>query len=94
MADPQAALKEIHRVVRPGGQFLFLEHVIGPSGSSTRLGQYVLNPLQQVLADGCHLTRDTLKSIREAGFAAVDAKEFNVDGLSILAPHIVGVATV
>lgn len=86
-------LNEILRVLRPKGCFAFLEHVYAPSDRPLlRVAQTVLNPLQQVLADECHLTRDTLRAVETAGFAQVDADRFVVGGLSYLGPHVAGVA--
>lgn len=42
--DVEKGLNEIRRVLKPGGAFLFFEHVIGPPGSGTRVIQSVLNP--------------------------------------------------
>lgn len=87
------ALEEVMRVLRPGGYFAFLEHVYAPTDRRLlRAAQTLLNPLQQVLADGCHLTRDTLGEVERAGFATVDADTFVVQGLSYLGPHVAGVA--
>lgn len=110
MEDVANVLSEIRRVLKPGGQFLFLEHVAGPEGSRTRLTQTIFNPcklrstfllreegfcvVQQLIADGCHLTRDTLSSIKATGFRSIDAKSINIEKAAFLAPHIVGVATV
>lgn len=80
-------------MLRPGGCFAFLEHVFAPPERRLlRAAQTVLSPLQQALADGCHLTRDTLSQVERAGFAQVDADRFVVDGLSYLGPHVAGVA--
>ena len=57
--DVQATLKELQRVVRPGGRILFVEHVLSPQPGFLRTLQQLLNPLQQLLLDGCHTTRDT-----------------------------------
>ncbi|UGT61891.1 methyltransferase domain-containing protein [Nocardia asteroides] len=54
--DPAAALAEVHRVLRPGGQFLFHEHVRGTGALG--VVQDVLTPVQRRLADGCHANRD------------------------------------
>lgn len=56
VADPHRALAEIHRVLRPGGRFLFHEHVRGHG--FRRFVQEVMTPLQRRLADGCHANRD------------------------------------
>jgi ubiquinone/menaquinone biosynthesis C-methylase UbiE len=56
VTDPQLALAEIHRVLKPGGRFLFHEHVRG-HGLRGAL-QDLITPLQRRLADGCHANRD------------------------------------
>jgi SAM-dependent methyltransferase len=65
--DPAATLAEIRRVLRPGGRFLFLEHVRARNRFARAL-QTVLTPLWCRVADGCHLDRDTLSAIAAAGF--------------------------
>lgn len=88
----QTALQEIKRVLKPGGKLLFIEHVAASKGQ-LRLLQNLLNPLQQAAADGCHLNRDTLKSVQSAGFASVNASNFTVPGLGLIGPHVAGIAT-
>jgi ubiquinone/menaquinone biosynthesis C-methylase UbiE len=56
VTDPQRALAEVHRVLRPGGRFLFHEHVRGHGVRS--VVQDLMTPLQRRLADGCHANRD------------------------------------
>jgi SAM-dependent methyltransferase len=88
---PQA-IQEVQRVLKPGGQFLFLEHVIAPKERPVvRFAQQVLNPVQELLADGCHLNRNPLPTIREH-FDVPMAKEFTVEGLGIIGPHVAGIA--
>ncbi len=65
--DPQQALAELRRIVRPGGRLHLLEHGIAPD-PSVRRWQRRLEPVQRRLADGCHLTRDPLALITSAGF--------------------------
>jgi SAM-dependent methyltransferase len=54
--DPARVLAEVHRVLRPGGRFLFHEHVRG--GRVRGVVQDLLTPLHTWLADGCHANRD------------------------------------
>lgn len=82
--NPKRALSEIWRVLKPGGAFLFIEHVCAKDTPVLRTAQSILNPLQVLVADNCHLTRDTGKLIRNAdGFQSVEIENFTVDlGLS------------
>lgn len=89
----QQVLAEVRRVLRPGGCFAFLEHVYAPpERPGLRVTQTLLNPLQKALADGCHLTRDTVGDIGRAGFSEVDVNAFDVSGLTYLSTHASGVA--
>lgn len=65
--DTASAAREMHRVLRPGGDLLFFEHVVHPR-AGVRRWQERLDPLWTKLACGCHLTRDTTQVFRDAGF--------------------------
>jgi ubiquinone/menaquinone biosynthesis C-methylase UbiE len=69
--DVTRALDEMRRVLRPGGQLVFAEHVRAPGRTAARV-QDVLNPVWGVFAGGCHLNRDAGRLITEAGFGDVD----------------------
>lgn len=90
--DVPALLQHVKCLLRPGGQLVFIEHTISPKVDLRRLSQFCFNPLQQLLADGCHLTRDPLPAIEAAGFTSVDAKRFEVAGSGLIALHVAGVA--
>ena len=56
--DVTAAVKEMRRVLKPGGRAFFLEHVFADKSRRVlQVAQQILSPAQQLLADGCHLNR-------------------------------------
>ncbi|ELY47407.1 class I SAM-dependent methyltransferase [Natronorubrum sulfidifaciens] len=56
--DPDTAVEEVARVLKPGGEFRFFEHVHADGWRGT--GQRLLNPLWERVAGGCQLTRETI----------------------------------
>ncbi|KAK1266068.1 hypothetical protein QJS04_geneDACA000575 [Acorus gramineus] len=88
--DIDLALKEVKRVLKPGGQYIFIEHVAAQGGTFLRLVQRVVDPLQQVVADGCHLTRETGNDISKAGFSVVKANMAHLSSVSLISPHVYG----
>lgn len=67
IAQPQEALAEIRRVLRPGGQLILLEHVRGQTPITRRLTDW-LHPVWIAVQGVCHLNRDTAATVAEAGF--------------------------
>jgi SAM-dependent methyltransferase len=63
---PPCGFDEIARVLRPGGRYLFLEHVRPEPAGMARLFD-VINPLWNGFSRGCNLNRDTVAAIRRGG---------------------------
>ena len=68
VADDALAARELFRVLKPGASLHVLEHGIAPD-QRVAAWQRRLDPLEHVLADGCHLTRDATAVLEAAGFA-------------------------
>ncbi len=91
VTDVQKALSEIKRVLKPGGVFLFMEHVAAPQHTFSRIIQRWIKPFWKKMADGCHPDRETWKAIETAGFSQVNIDHFRLR-LPIVGPQITGKA--
>jgi ubiquinone/menaquinone biosynthesis C-methylase UbiE len=68
VADVDATLREVQRVLRPAGKLVFLEHVAAEDRPSRLVWQRRVEPVWKRIAGNCHLTRRTGEAIRAAGF--------------------------
>jgi SAM-dependent methyltransferase len=92
--DQGDALAELYRVIRPGGELRFYEHVLAPEPGLARV-QRLVDPVWQVIGGGCHSARDTLAAIAAAGFVIDRAERFRFPDNQvpfITAPHVLGTA--
>ena len=90
--SPGAALEEVKRVLRPGGRFLFIEHVRSQDDRIARW-QDRLDPIHSFVADGCHPNRDTLAAIEASGLTVESVQHTRLPkAAAYLRPMIVGSA--
>jgi SAM-dependent methyltransferase len=92
--DQQRALEEFRRVIRPGGELRFYEHVVATRAVAARLQRLADAVFWPRVGGGCHLSRDTGAAIERAGFAVESIERFSfTPGAPVPPlPHILGVA--
>ncbi len=92
--DPAHALAELHRVIRPGGELRFWEHVLADTPGLAR-SQRLMDHVWPLLLGGCHVSRNTLAEIAAAGFEIDRYDQFRFPESrppSPTAPHVLGLA--
>jgi SAM-dependent methyltransferase len=88
------ALSELRRVIRPGGELRFYEHVVSNRPAVARIQHLADRTIRPFLVGGCHAGRDTLAAITAAGFVVERVERFSFRTFpgDITAPHILGTA--
>lgn len=93
--DVSQVLAQVRRVLRPGGRFLFMEHVLSDDPDRQRWQQR-LNPIQKVVGVGCNLNRPSAELVRDAGFTLDpmprQEEEHAFGALKTLTPLVMGSA--
>jgi len=86
--DQAAALAEARRVLKPGGELRFYEHVISQRPARAAFQRALTRTLWKRISGGCHMDRDTGRAIADAGFAIEEVDRVPFQGLA----HILGIA--
>jgi ubiquinone/menaquinone biosynthesis C-methylase UbiE len=92
--DQDAALRELRRVIRPGGELRVYEHVLAEEPRLARM-QNLVTPIHRRVGGGCHPNRRTAEAVERAGFEWVRKRRFHFAPsllTRLVSPHLLGVA--
>ena len=78
IAQVEKAVQEIHRVLKPGGRFVFFEHGLSDD-PKVQKWQRRLNPIQRVIGDGCRLDVDVRQILGASPFGSVEIENFYME---------------
>jgi ubiquinone/menaquinone biosynthesis C-methylase UbiE len=92
--DQPSALAELRRVIRPGGELRFFEHVVSKRSGPARVQRIADRTIRPFVTGGCHVARDTLAAIEAAGFVSERSERFSFrpNPIDVTSPHILGTA--
>ncbi|XP_069509523.1 thiol S-methyltransferase TMT1A-like [Ambystoma mexicanum] len=89
----EKALKEVLRILKPGGAYFFVEHVCADPSTWTYIFQKIYDPAWKNIFGGCNLCRETWKDLEKAPFSEMKLQHIRAPlPLQPTAPHIIGYA--
>ena len=91
IADPERALEQMRRVLKPAGRVVFSEHGEAPD-DAVRRWQHRIDPIWTRLAGGCHITRPIPQLIESGGFDLVEVESGYLPGAKLASYNSWGVA--
>ncbi len=81
IANIELALDEVYRVLKVGGTFHVVEHVLHNENYHIQRLQNLFTPLQKRVADGCHLNRDIERALKNADLEVTELHYFDAEGI-------------